>query len=468
MTWLKIFLKNKHQESSSNNKDLTNGKTIDTISISPLRSIQIIEAKNNKIYIVEKENENTKFIKEVKDPNILTYIKNKKNGKLTDNNFLSEYIKKIVPNITKSEKISSNKIDYIIDDENITKLDKYTKKEYNPPKPKIEPIAPVGLIAKLEKAIDRFAENNPDDDLVTLGKRNKIEIKDYKKDYKKDKITELNSYKESSYKKLEVNNLSKEPVFSNKSFSTFNSELINKSSLEPVSQSLNQVIERQKEKLKEIRAKREQNERERQRINQLLDRKEEIEHKVDQIQQMLTQIEKQSDRIQNVMESSLQATSEELIHLEEELSKILTDAGILRLVIEEKEDLPEYSRDNILNSIINSLRKIHKQKKQISSIRYAKEQAEIEERRVAVLLIRLRELENNIKEIRSVINQIEEANREIDLLDPNAVIEPVPPVVFNELKRYEFELNSILADPGVSRKLSEMNEEELLQNNKYW
>lgn len=227
--------------------------------------------------------------------------------------------------------------------------------------------------------------------------------------------------------------------------------------IEPVTQALQAVVDRQKRKMEAIREAKRQQELERQRVEGLLSRKKEVEEKIQQIQEALSRIDYDTARNQSTIEASLLAMSNELSQLEEELGRIMTDAGVLKYLLQGEET--QVKTDTPLDSIVHSVRTIEKQRRQIQAIRQTREQAENERRRVVVLLIRKNELEDSIEEIKTVIRQIEEANRAILDMDPNAVTEPIPVVALNELRRLEFELNTILADPGVARKLAELPDE---------
>lgn len=227
--------------------------------------------------------------------------------------------------------------------------------------------------------------------------------------------------------------------------------------IEPVTQALQAVVDRQKRKIEAIRETRRQQDLERQRVEGLLNRKREVEDKIQQIQEALSRIDYDTARNQSTIEASLLAMSNELSQLEEELGRIMTDAGVLKYLLQGEDT--HVRTDTPLDSIVHSVRAIEKQRKQIQAIRQTREQAENERRRVVVLLIRKNELEDAIEEIKTVIRQIEEANRSILEMDSNSMTEPIPVVALNELRRLEFELNTILADPGVARKLAELPDE---------
>ncbi|MBC7542575.1 MAG: hypothetical protein H7338_07585, partial [Candidatus Sericytochromatia bacterium] len=223
---------------------------------------------------------------------------------------------------------------------------------------------------------------------------------------------------------------------------------------EPVTMALREVVDRQRQRMEALRESKRQEELEKGRVEGLLRRKREVEDKIVQIQDMLGRIDQDSGRNQPTVETSLLATSRELQGLEDELSKIMTDHGVIRYLMAERDDFQNDGR-NPLDSIVNSVRTIERQRKQIAAIRHTREQAEAERRRIVVLLIRKNELETAIDEIKQVVKQIEETNADLIRMDPYAMPEAVPIVAMNELRRLEFELNTILADTGVAKKMAE-------------
>jgi hypothetical protein len=448
-----------------------NSKTLEVIPVSETKALHVVE-RGAKILLIEVEGERSQVISQVSDPNLVAYLKSAK-GSLKGSAFLAQYLKraatdhpldgvlapkpepavqaepvakpaakvetpeppkpaaKVVPEAPKTAAALSDDddippprggFDFTVDDSTPVAAPKPAKPkpveaalepEVLPAKPDIKPVvarseAANAIMQKLEKAMDRFADNTGDG-LVPAGDTLPGAIK----------ISE------------------------------------------PVTMALREVVDRQKQRLDAIKEEKRQEELEKARVEGLLRRKKEVEEKIAKIQEMLGRIDQEASRNQPAVETSLLATSRDLQQLEDELSKIMTDPGVIRYLLAERDDFQADGR-NPLDSIVNSVRTIERQRKQIAAIRHTREQAEAERRRIVLLLIRKNELDTAIDEIKQVIKQIEETNAEIIRMDPYAMPETVPIVAMNELRRLEFEMNTILADPGVAKKLAEAPGEGLV------
>ncbi len=449
LAWLLKKLKGDSTESS---------KTLEVIPVSETKALHVVE-RGAKILLIEVEGDRSQVISQVSDPNLVSYLKSAK-GSLKGSAFLAQYLKRaasghpgddamIPPKpaaAAKPEAAARTEVpepprpapkaaaeppkpprpqdedvppprggfDFTVDDSTPVAAPKPVK----PPEPAREPevmpartdVKPVvarseaanAIMQKLEKAMDRFADNTGDG------------------------MVQSSDMLPSAIKISE-----------------------------PVTMALREVVDRQRSRLDSIKESKRQDELEKTRVEGLLRRKREVEDKIGKIQEMLGRIDQDSaHRNQSNVETSLLATSRDLGQLEDELSKIMTDPGVIKYLLAERDDFQSDGR-NPLDSIVNSVRTIERQRKQIAAIRHTREQAEAERRRIVLLLIRKNELETAIDEIKQVIKQIEETNAEIVRMDPYAMPETVPIVAMNELRRLEFEMNTILADPGVAKKMAE-------------
>lgn len=454
LAWLLKKLKGDSAESS---------KTLEVIPVSETKALHVVE-RGAKILLIEVEGERSQVISQVSDPNLVAYLKSAK-GSLKGSAFLAQYLKRAAtgpamddavaaspvpkpaaepaakadpvakapeppkpapkptveaPKVTVDEPPARGSFDFTVDDATPVQPAKPVKApepvhepEVMPAKAEIKPVVPRSeaanaIMQKLEKAMDRFADNTGEGLVPAGGDMLPSTIK----------ISE------------------------------------------PVTMALREVVDRQKQRLDTIKDAKRQEELEKQRVEALLRRKKEVEEKIGKIQEMLGRIDQESGRNQPQVETSLLATSRDLQSLEDELSKIMTDPGVIKYLLAERDDFQTDGR-NPLDSIVNSVRTIERQRKQIAAIRHTREQAEAERRRVVLLLIRKNELETAIDEIKQVIKQIEDTNAEIIRMDPYAMPETVPIVAMNELRRLEFEMNTILADPGVAKKLAEAPNEAM-------
>ena len=456
LAWLLKKLKGDKADSS---------KTLEVIPVTETKALHVVE-RGAKILLIEVEGERSQVISQVSDMNLVSYLKSAK-GSLKGSAFLAQYLKRaattsglddvapqpvtLTPTGQKkdiasepaakgpakpaaekpSEPVPSAKsaaepppprggFDFTVDDS--TPMPKKPEKversveaavvpDIMPARPEAKADAKTlvprsnaadAIMQKLEKAMDRFADNSGDG---------------------------LVPATESLPGNIKIS--------------------------EPVTMALREVVDRQKQRIDALREQKRQEEIEKGRVEGLLRRKREVEDKIVQIQDMLGRIDQDSGRNQPTVETSLLATSRELQQLEDELSKIMTDNGVIRYLLAERDDFTNDGR-NPLDSIVNSVRTIERQRKQIAAIRHTREQAEAERRRIVVLLIRKNELETAIDEIKQVIKQIEDTNADLIRMDPYAMPEAVPIVAMNELRRLEFEMNTILADAGVAKKMAEV------------
>ena len=455
LAWLLKKLKGDKADSS---------KTLEVIPVTETKALHVVE-RGAKILLIEVEGERSQVISQVSDMNLVSYLKSAK-GSLKGSAFLAQYLKRaattsglddvapqpvpLTPTGQKkdtapeppapaakgpakpaaerpSDPAQSAKpaaepppprggFDFTVDDS--TPMPKRVERAVEAavvpdvmPRPEAKADAKTlvprsnaadAIMQKLEKAMDRFADNSGDGLVpVTESLPGNIKIS------------------------------------------------------EPVTMALREVVDRQKQRIEALREQKRQEEVEKGRVEGLLRRKREVEDKIVQIQDMLGRIDQDSGRNQPTVETSLLATSRELQQLEDELSKIMTDNGVIRYLLAERDDFTNDGR-NPLDSIVNSVRTIERQRKQIAAIRHTREQAEAERRRIVVLLIRKNELETAIDEIKQVIKQIEDTNADLIRMDPYAMPEAVPIVAMNELRRLEFEMNTILADAGVAKKMAEV------------
>lgn len=425
VSWL--IRKFKQKKDSGLEKDSTT-KTIDIISISDTKSIHIVESKN-KLLLYEVQGNQTNLLTEITDPNLIATLKSK--GGRKNSNFIAEYLKKIAINpsesslsLTDKKIVSSSKVDFLINDEIPISSSPPELQQLAGPLPKIDPQQ--DLMSTLEKAMDKFAENNPDDDLISLSR----------------KINITHTQPQSDpFKTLPVKTKIKKsepPTQANES----------------LKESLQNVIERQHRRLQLIREQKQQLKREYQRIDNAINKKDEIADRLNQIGRIISEINIETEEIN---EAPLFRSVSELQQLESDLIKLITDTSVIRRLIEE-EEAGEYGAASLLRDFFDSIPKmfqeIKKYNKQIDIIKQRKELGEQERIRVSNLLTRQEELEEAIANLKNAIEQIEESNRELIQLDTHATPEQVPLVVINELKRLEFDLQSIMSDQGVRKRLS--------------
>ena len=433
----------KSKETSSDN-----AKTLEVVSVSPTKAVHIVESEN-KLLLYEVEGGKKTLLTEITDPNLIATLKNK-GFRARGSNFIAEYLKKIAvspleQNSAIKKNVSSSKFDFTItDDDDLMAPQKPTVSKPAPIMPdqltapaapsakisKMEPVAPHGIMSTLEKAMDKFAQNNPDDDLANLPKSNIAQPK---------KETPFITPFKPRQERSAVSPFSKPvPMEEEDKFPEPKSN---------VHDALSQVRERQNKRLTMIRDQKERIGRGNQFITNILDKKHEIDTKLRQVNVIVQNIDIRSVE---PIDRTLIKTFNDLQQLENELIQLITDTSVIRKLIEEEGGEGNNVLSSFFESVPEMFTEIKKYNKQLSQIKQARERVDQEQSRVVTLLRRKKELEDAIAGIRRTIDQIEESNREIIQLDSNALPEQVPMVVINELKRLEFELQAINNEPGMN------------------
>jgi hypothetical protein len=448
LAWLLKKLKGDTTESS---------KTLEVIPVSETKALHVVE-RGAKILLIEVEGERSQVISQVSDPNLVAYLKSAK-GSLKGSAFLAQYLKRAATGHPGDDGATPPKPAVAAKPEPAPRTEPpepprpAPKAAVEPPKPRPQDDGPPPARGGFDFTVDDSTPVAPPKPPKPAEPAREAEVLPARAEVRP--VVARSDAANAIMQKLEK---AMDRFADNTGDGMVQSSDMLPSAIkisEPVTMALREVVDRQRSRLDTIKESKRQEELEKTRVEGLLRRKREVEDKIGKIQEMLGRIDQDSaHRNQSNVETSLLATSRDLGGLEDELSKIMTDPGVIKYLLAERDDFQSDSR-NPLDSIVNSVRTIERQRKQIAAIRHTREQAEAERRRIVLLLIRKNELETAIDEIKQVIRQIEETNAEIVRMDPYAMPETVPIVAMNELRRLEFEMNTILADPGVAKKLAE-------------
>lgn len=214
---------------------------------------------------------------------------------------------------------------------------------------------------------------------------------------------------------------------------------------------LQQASENQQAHLKKAQQLKQKLEKNRRRLEEVLAELPSLEAQLNKLSQQIARFSTQLSLENLSHENLLQKTGQELADLQQQLETALTEALSLHNLLEIYSPNSRHYHESLeqLKALIGE---IVEQRHQVNYFIQQQAFRELEEQRLRQLLTRRKELEQNLSELRTAIEQLERINREILRQDPLAVPEPVPALALHELSRLETELNILNSDPALKAK----------------